>query len=180
MLRPQTIPTRRTSHLIAATWMAIGILSPALGAAQSTPPPGTMTFALTGDAILTRRLSPFKEPEYLRMIEIIRSADVAFTNLEVLFHNYNDGYPAAHSGGTWMAAEPFLAGELVWAGFDMVSRANHHGLQRGWTACHDESPRCLEAHTRGSGGEPGQGPSPGVFRNSRRTSGAHFRCVHVF
>ena len=89
MLRPQTIPTRRTSHLIAATWMAIGILSPALGAAQSTPPPGTMTFALTGDAILTRRLSPFKEPEYLRMIEIIRSADVAFTNLEVLFHMYN-------------------------------------------------------------------------------------------
>ncbi|MFB3111805.1 MAG: CapA family protein, partial [Gemmatimonadales bacterium] len=108
--------------------MAIGILSPALGAAQSTPPPGTMTFALTGDAILTRRLSPFKEPEYLRMIEIIRSADVAFTNLEVLFHNYSDGYPAAHSGGTWMAAEPFLAGELVWAGFDMVSRANNHTM----------------------------------------------------
>ena len=117
-----------TSYLIAVIWMATGTMFTQAGAAQSTPPPGTMTFALTGDAILTRRLSPFKEPEYLRMIEIIRSADVAFTNLEVLFHNYNDGYPAAHSGGTWMAAEPFLAGELVWAGFDMVSRANNHTM----------------------------------------------------
>ena len=134
MLRPQTAPPAlsalpcRTSHLVTAAWMAIGILSPAPGAAQSTPPPGTMTFALTGDAILTRRLSPFNEPEYLRMMEVIRTADLAFTNLEMLFYDYSDGYPAAHSGGTWMAAEPMLAGELVWAGFDIVSRANNHTM----------------------------------------------------
>ncbi len=87
-----------------------------------------MTFALTGDAIITRRLSPFGKPEYLRMLEVIRSADLAFTNLEVLFHDFSEGYPATHSGGTWMAAEPYLAGELVWAGFDMVSRANNHTM----------------------------------------------------
>ncbi len=87
-----------------------------------------MTFALTGDAILTRRLSPFNEPEYLRMMEVIRTADLAFTNLEMLFYDYSDGSPAAHSGGTWMAAEPMLAGELVWAGFDIVSRANNHTM----------------------------------------------------
>jgi poly-gamma-glutamate synthesis protein (capsule biosynthesis protein) len=90
-----------------------------------------MTFALTGDAIISQRLSPYDEPEYLRMIEIIRDADLAFTNLEVLFHNYEEGYPAAHSGGTWMAAEPYIAGELVWAGFDMVSRANNHTMDYG-------------------------------------------------
>lgn len=99
--------------------------------AQHEPPPGEMTFALTGDAIISQRLSPFNEPEYLRMIEIIRDADLAFTNLEVLFHNYEEGYPAAHSGGTWMAAEPYIAGELVWAGFDMVSRANNHTMDYG-------------------------------------------------
>jgi poly-gamma-glutamate synthesis protein (capsule biosynthesis protein) len=30
------------------------------------------------------------------------------------------------SGGTYMRAEPALAKELVWAGFDMVARANNH------------------------------------------------------
>lgn len=110
------------------TWMTLALAVPQRGTAQSTAPPGSMTFALTGDAIITRRLSPFGEPEYLRMLEVIRSADLAFTNLEVLFHDFSEGYPATHSGGTWMAAEPYLAGELVWAGFDMVSRANNHTM----------------------------------------------------
>ena len=87
-----------------------------------------MTFALTGDAIITRRLSPYQEPEFLQMVKLIRDADVAFTNLEILFHDYTQGYPATHSGGTWMAAEPLIAKELVWAGFDIVSRANNHTM----------------------------------------------------
>lgn len=114
----------------ASLLLAIGCISvlPQPGSGQSEPPSGTMTFALTGDAIISQRLSPYEEPEYLRMIELVRSADLAFTNLEVLFHDYTEGYPAAHSGGTWMAAEPYLAEELVWAGFDMVSLANNHTM----------------------------------------------------
>jgi poly-gamma-glutamate synthesis protein (capsule biosynthesis protein) len=84
-----------------------------------------MTFALTGDAIITRRLSVYDEPDFLRMIDLIREADAAFTNLEVLFHDY-EPYPAHQSGGTWMRADPALAKELTWAGIDMVSRANNH------------------------------------------------------
>ena len=120
-------------RLLFAAIFAVGALlgGAKRGAAQHEPPPGQMTFALTGDAIISQRLSPFDEPEYLRMIEIIRDADLAFTNLEVLFHNYTEGYPATHSGGTWMAAEPYIAGELVWAGFDMVSRANNHTMDYG-------------------------------------------------
>jgi len=86
---------------------------------------GTFTMALTGDAIITRAMSPFKEPEFLELIELIRSADVSFTNLEMLFHDYEPS-PASQSGGTYMRAEPKLAKELVWAGFDMVSMANNH------------------------------------------------------
>src|SRR5699024_286844 len=73
-----------------------------------------ITFALTGDAIISRKLSPYKEPQYLRMIGILRDVDVAYTNIEMLFHDY-EGYPSAHSGGTWMRAEPELAEELIWA-----------------------------------------------------------------
>ncbi|MEO1080224.1 MAG: CapA family protein [Pseudomonadota bacterium] len=83
------------------------------------------SMALTGDSIITRKLSVYDEPEYLQMIDLIRSADVAFTNLEVLFHDY-EPYPMAVSGGTWMRADPALAAELSWAGFDLLARANNH------------------------------------------------------
>lgn len=86
---------------------------------------GQFTFALTGDAIITRRLSPYKEPEFLEMIELMRSADASFTNLEMLLHDY-EPYPASSSGGTYMRGDPFLARELAWAGIDLVSMANNH------------------------------------------------------
>jgi poly-gamma-glutamate capsule biosynthesis protein CapA/YwtB (metallophosphatase superfamily) len=125
-------PFRAIHRLLLAPILTIvGVTLSAAGGVAQQQPPGGMTFALTGDAIITRRLSPFREPDYLSMIEVIRNADVAFTNLEMLFHTYEEGYPATHSGGTWMAAEPFLAGELVWAGFDLVSRANNHTMDYG-------------------------------------------------
>ena len=92
---------------------------------QVTTAEKQFAMALTGDAIITRKLSVYKEPEFLDMIELIRSADVAFTNLEMLFHDY-EPYPMHSSGGTYMRAEPALVKELVWAGFDMVARANNH------------------------------------------------------
>jgi poly-gamma-glutamate synthesis protein (capsule biosynthesis protein) len=83
------------------------------------------TMALTGDSIINRKLSVYDEPEYLAMIELVRNADVAFTNLETVLHDY-EPYPMAESGGTWMRASPDMAHELAWAGIDMVARANNH------------------------------------------------------
>ncbi len=93
--------------------------------AQHMQATGDFTMALTGDSIITRPLSPYSEPEFLEMIELIRGADMAFTNLEMLFHDY-EPYPMAVSGGTYMRGDPKLAKEIAWAGFDMVSRANNH------------------------------------------------------
>jgi poly-gamma-glutamate synthesis protein (capsule biosynthesis protein) len=59
------------------------------------------------------------------MIDLIRGADMAFTNFEMLLHDY-EPFPSTQSGGTYMRAEPSIAKELVWAGFDMVARANNH------------------------------------------------------
>jgi poly-gamma-glutamate synthesis protein (capsule biosynthesis protein) len=102
------------------------------GEAQSPaarPPSGSgaadFTMALTGDSIITRRLAVYKEAAFTKLIELIRGADVAFTNLEMLFHDY-EPYAMNQSGGTYMRGEPALAQELVWAGFDLVSRANNH------------------------------------------------------
>jgi poly-gamma-glutamate synthesis protein (capsule biosynthesis protein) len=94
-------------------------------AAQTAGSDSDFTFALTGDAIITRALSVYDEPEYLEMIDMIRGADASFVNLEMLFHDF-EMYPMHQSGGTWMRGDPELVDELVWAGFDMVSRANNH------------------------------------------------------
>ncbi|MDX1395846.1 MAG: CapA family protein [Gemmatimonadota bacterium] len=93
---------------------------------------GDISIALAGDAIITRAMQPFREPEFLAMREIIDGATAAFVNLEVLFHDYEDDViPAAQSGGTYMRAEPRLAKELAWLGFDMVSLSNNHTMDFG-------------------------------------------------
>jgi poly-gamma-glutamate synthesis protein (capsule biosynthesis protein) len=98
-----------------------------LGAADASE---RYTVALTGDSIITRKLSVYDEPEFLSLIERIRAADVAFTNIEMLFHDY-ESYPMASSGGTYMRAQPELAKELAWAGFDLGGLANNHSGDYG-------------------------------------------------
>jgi poly-gamma-glutamate capsule biosynthesis protein CapA/YwtB (metallophosphatase superfamily) len=125
--------TRRFAVLAAVA--ALGLSAIQLGqrleAQQSRPQPhvypdpGAMTMALTGDSIIVQALSPHREPEFLKLIELVRGADVAFTNLEMLFHDY-EPFPSTQSGGTYMRAEPSLVKELVWAGFDLVAQANNH------------------------------------------------------
>lgn len=112
-----------TLRIVILTLAAL-TLSPVVATPQ-TSDDTRFTMALTGDSIITRRLSVYQEPAFLDMIEIIRGTDVAFTNLEMLFHDY-EPYPTHQSGGTYMRAEPALVNELVWAGFDMVARANNH------------------------------------------------------
>src|SRR6266536_525183 len=85
----------------------------------------SFTIALTGDSLITMKLSVHTDPPFLKMIDLIRGADVAFTNLEMLLHDY-EPYPSTESGGTYMRADPAIAKELVWAGFKMVARANNH------------------------------------------------------
>jgi poly-gamma-glutamate synthesis protein (capsule biosynthesis protein) len=103
------------------------IVAVALGALAVMPmlADNSFTFALTGDSLITMKLSVHTDPPFLKMIDLIRGADAAFTNLEMLLHDY-EPYPSTESGGTYMRADPSIAKELVWAGFDMVARANNH------------------------------------------------------
>jgi poly-gamma-glutamate synthesis protein (capsule biosynthesis protein) len=83
----------------------------------------------TGDSYITMKQSVHSEPEFLEMVQLIRSVDVAFTNLEVLLHDYEgDVYPAASSGGIHVRADPAMIEELKWMGFDLFSTANNHSL----------------------------------------------------
>jgi poly-gamma-glutamate synthesis protein (capsule biosynthesis protein) len=67
------------------------------------------------------------------MIARIRSADVAFTNFEMLVHDFQYS-PASVSGGTYLGAPPYVLEELRWAGFRMISTANNHAMDYGAAA----------------------------------------------
>jgi poly-gamma-glutamate capsule biosynthesis protein CapA/YwtB (metallophosphatase superfamily) len=93
---------------------------------------GAITFALAGDAMPTRRIAVHREPEFLAVAELLRSADVALTNSETLYHRF-EGYPVADSGlyGTYVTTPPEVIEDLAWLGFDMVSTANNHCVDYG-------------------------------------------------
>ena len=83
----------------------------------------------TGDSLITLKQSIHNEPEFVRLIRLIREVDCAFTNLEMNLHDYNENcYPAAECGGTYTRADPEILEELLWMGFDIFSTANNHSL----------------------------------------------------
>lgn len=92
----------------------------------------SIKIALTGDSIITRRARVYTEPEWLKLLEWIRSADVSFTNAEMLFHDYESS-PGAHQVmvGTYMRSDPVNISELQWMGFNLVSAANNHAFDYG-------------------------------------------------
>lgn len=136
---PADLPVPALLGTVAlAALLAAPVPAPAQeGGGEYPPQPhadarGELTMALTGDAIITRKLRVYEEPGFRRLRRIIREADLGFTNLEVLFHDYGpEMIPQEESGGTYMRADPELARELSWMGFDLVSRANNHTMDFG-------------------------------------------------
>jgi poly-gamma-glutamate capsule biosynthesis protein CapA/YwtB (metallophosphatase superfamily) len=91
---------------------------------------GDFRLMLLGDVMPTRRLSVFREERYLRLQEIVRSADAVFANLETAVHRYLEGHQNI-SGGTYMTTEPHLLEDLKWLGVNFVSTANNHAYDYG-------------------------------------------------
>jgi poly-gamma-glutamate capsule biosynthesis protein CapA/YwtB (metallophosphatase superfamily) len=88
------------------------------------------TVILSGDALITRPFRESRDPGMLGLIELIRSADVRFANLEMLLNNYG-GTPAVEAGGLHLTASPRVGEDLLWAGFNLFAAANNHSLDFG-------------------------------------------------
>ena len=91
---------------------------------------GDITMALTGESLISRSVSSFREPTFTRLVDMIRGADVSFTHTEMLFHNYENA-PTHRPGGTYMRSDPQNIAELQWMGFDLVSTASNHSYDYG-------------------------------------------------
>src|SRR5690554_160590 len=129
---------RRSAQWSARCWvLGVGVLLLPFSGLHAQMPhkdgSGDITFALTGDAIISRRLSVYQEPEFLEVRRLMQGATAAFTNAEILFLDYDepDVIPSAQSGGTYMRAAPELVDELTWLGVDLVSLANNHTMDYG-------------------------------------------------
>ncbi|MBO0885695.1 MAG: CapA family protein, partial [Mycobacterium sp.] len=93
---------------------------------------GDIRIALVGDALISRRLLPYREPRFLALRDILQNADVSVANAETLFHEYESS-PISDSGpyGTYAACDPVVIDDLKWMGIKMVSTANNHAVDYG-------------------------------------------------
>ena len=90
---------------------------------------GDLTLVAAGDAMITRRLSVFREESFIGLADLFRAADVGYVNLEMLMHDYE--YSPGSTGGTFTASDPKNLEELKWAGVNLVSCANNHSYDYG-------------------------------------------------
>src|SRR5262249_33196896 len=93
---------------------------------------GAIRMLLAGDAMPSRRLMPFDEPDYLALVELLRSADITFVNLETTVRNRDEGAPG-WTQGTPMTTPPVLVEDLKWMGFGLLSNPNNHPTDYGTT-----------------------------------------------
>lgn len=88
-----------------------------------------MRVALTGDSIVTRR-GLTSDPAAAPLYDIIRGADAAFTNIEVVPNGFR-GDPGFENDGSHLAADPAVLDDLLAAGFSLFTAANNHILDYG-------------------------------------------------
>ncbi|MFF0106678.1 lasso peptide C-terminal Trp epimerase [Streptomyces hirsutus] len=90
-----------------------------------------LTVALSGDCMATRGALITSDPAAQELREVLRSADFAFTNLEVVPAGAR-GYPVHNAaGGGGLIADPGVLEEITAAGFDVLGCANNHALDLG-------------------------------------------------
>jgi poly-gamma-glutamate capsule biosynthesis protein CapA/YwtB (metallophosphatase superfamily) len=91
-----------------------------------------LSVAAGGDAIITRPLRPLVQPDVVALLKLFQSCDVGFLNCEMTFHDL-EGYPAETGacGDLNLIADPRIAADLRWAGFNLTTLANNHALDYG-------------------------------------------------
>lgn len=103
-----------------------------------------MELVVTGDALLTRRISAGEDPALAEVRQLLAGADLAFTNLEVSLPRL-PATPAALARGSHLAAPPEVVDELRWLGVGVCNLANNHLLDYSVTGAADSIDRLEHA-----------------------------------
>lgn len=132
---------RLLARSLLSAVMALSLGGQAIAADQAyvmPPPPAAdipngFTVLAAGDTICHFPISGIVKQRTPKLIEIIKSADVAIANFEdnaIDFKTYK-GHPQAEAGGSWLVTTPGVPQDLADMGFDMVGRANNHSTDWG-------------------------------------------------
>jgi poly-gamma-glutamate synthesis protein (capsule biosynthesis protein) len=89
---------------------------------------GKITIALAGDAMINRRMAGHREPGYLRMLEVLRSADFTVANLETQINEFEHSWAQKPGSISWQVGEPACLDDLRWMGVDAVTVASNHSF----------------------------------------------------
>ena len=92
---------------------------------------GPITVAATGDCILTRRVSQIADPAFLEVVQLLREADCAYGNCELVMADPEPGFPTAAGPSLSVVVSPRIADEFAWLGFDVMGTANNHSTDYG-------------------------------------------------
>jgi poly-gamma-glutamate capsule biosynthesis protein CapA/YwtB (metallophosphatase superfamily) len=85
-----------------------------------------ITIAAVGDCLIFNKVSFYKDPEFLQLVEILRQADCTYGNCETTFFKPEDGFPAYKDIDPNVFCYPWGADEIKWFGIDLMSVANNH------------------------------------------------------
>lgn len=124
----------------------------------------THTFVSTGDSIITRHVSHRRDKRFIEMVDLIRSADSAFTNLEIVTPK-EPWIPFSEHGGANLGSPPFILDELKWMGFNLYSTANNHSVDYTFLGLVDTMEALKERDLvyAGSGMTLGEARKPAYF-----------------
>ena len=86
---------------------------------------GNLNLIAVGDVMLTQKMSVYREKQYLALVDLIRSADAAFANLEMTFHDYEVA-PGLATSPAYSTSAPKNLEEYKWLGFNLVTMAHNH------------------------------------------------------
>ena len=122
------------------------------------------TFVATGDSIISRRVSNRTDKAFLDLVELIRSADSAFTNLEIVTPR-EPWVPFSEYGGLHLGSPAFILDELDWMGFNLYCAANNHSVDFTYQGLVDTMEELKERGLvyAGAGMTLGEARSPGYL-----------------
>jgi len=144
-------------------------------------PPDRLTLAAVGDCILSRRVSNSRDPEFLALRDLLRGADCAWGNCEIVIADPRRVFPMPKGGDPHTMAPPWAADELAWTGIGFVGTANNHILDFGYDGLQStlDNLERVGIPQAGSGADLAFAAKPGYY-DSRAGRVGQVNCCSTF
>jgi poly-gamma-glutamate capsule biosynthesis protein CapA/YwtB (metallophosphatase superfamily) len=126
---------------------------------------------LVGECMVSRPFSMHDDPDFMRVVELMRDSDFTYGHLEMNLGEFEDiEWPARGNWlGSFMLADPKIADDLKWMGVDIMSLAHNHSLDFGATGLISTIKHCKRAGmvVAGTGRDLEEAREPGYLETRK-------------